>query len=130
MTLYSFMTPTNASNRPTRIRQNIRDHIASETSPLALKLVALKEVLGYSINLDPEWVMLWKSLQAYYPDSSTFVPSIADTVITWCEAFQIWLEGDENEEHVERLLDGLRTRSELNLVIEVRPDQASSTAEL
>jgi hypothetical protein len=92
-----------------------------------LKLVALKEVLGYPINLDPEWVMLWKSLQAYYTDSSTFVPSIADTVITWCEAFQTWLEGDENEEHVETLLDGLRTRSELNLVIEVRPDLASST---
>jgi hypothetical protein len=85
-----------------------------------VKLNSLKGVLGYSINLDPEWAMLWKSLQAYYPDSATFVPSIADTIITWCEAFQTWLEGDQNEEKVELLLDELRTRSELNLILEVR----------
>jgi hypothetical protein len=84
-----------------------------------LKLAALKTVLGYTINLDPEWAMLWKSLQAHYPDSATFVPQIADTIITWCEAFQTWLESEENAEQVESLLDELRARSMLDLVLEV-----------
>lgn len=75
--------------------------------------------LGYPIRFDPEWIMLWKSLQEFYPDQSTFVPTIATTIITWCDAFTTWLETDENEEQVERMLDGLKARSGLTLVLEV-----------
>ncbi len=111
---------TNLSlHRPTRIRQHIRDHITSPTSPLVLKTTALTATLGYPIILDPEWTMLWKTLQVFYPDNSTFVPSIAKVIITWCEAFTSWLENDENEEPVEKLLDALKARTRLEIVIEV-----------
>ncbi|KAF8865681.1 hypothetical protein BDZ45DRAFT_418253 [Acephala macrosclerotiorum] len=106
---------------PTRIRQNIRDHITSPTCPLVLKTNAVTATLGYPINVDPEWTMLWKTLQAYYPDSSTFVPTIASTIITWCDALTAWLESEENEEMVEQLLDGLKKRARVELMLEISP---------
>jgi hypothetical protein len=64
--------------------------------------------------------MLWKTLQVFYPDNSTFVPSVAKVIITWCDAFTSWLESDENEEPVEKLLDALKSRTRLEIVMEVR----------
>ncbi|CZR61868.1 uncharacterized protein PAC_11765 [Phialocephala subalpina] len=106
---------------PTRIRQNIRDHITSPTCPLILKTTSVTTTLGYPVTLDPEWTMLWKTLQAYYPDSSTFVPTIASTIITWCDALMSWLESEENEEDVEKLLEALKARSRLELCLEISP---------
>jgi hypothetical protein len=105
--------------RATRIRQNIRDHIESPASPLALKKEAVKETLGYPVTLDPEWLMLWKTLQAFYPDNATFVPSIATVIINWCDAFISWLESEENEDTAEKLLDALKSMHRLELMIEV-----------
>jgi hypothetical protein len=64
--------------------------------------------------------MLWKTLQVFYPDNSTFVPSVAKVITTWCDAFTSWLESDENEEPVEKLLDALKSRTRLEIVMEVR----------
>jgi hypothetical protein len=86
---------------------------------LALKLEAVKAILGYAVNFDPEWKMLWKSLQAYYPDNATFIPSNANVVITWCGAFTEWLERKENEDHITKLLEELEKKSRLDLAIEV-----------
>jgi hypothetical protein len=72
--------------------------------------------------------MLWKTLQASYPDNSIFVPSIATVIITWCDAFTSWLESEENEEPVEKLLDGLKSRSRLEIVMEVCPFASSPHA--
>ncbi|PMD49004.1 hypothetical protein L207DRAFT_560531 [Hyaloscypha variabilis F] len=108
-----------ATTLPTRIRQNVRDHITSPNSPFVLKTTALTKILGYPITLDPEWAMLWKTLQVSYPDNSTFVPSIATVIVTWCDAFTAWLEGEENEEPVEKLLDALKSRNRLEIVIEI-----------
>ena len=83
------------------------------------KINAVTATLGYPIAFDPEWSMLWKTLQPYYPDSSIFVPTIATTIITWCDAFTSWLESDENEENVEQLLDALKARAKVNLMLEV-----------
>jgi hypothetical protein len=79
----------------------------------------VKEVLGYPVTLDPEWLMLWKTLQAFYPDNATFVPSIATVIINWCDAFMSWLESEENEDAVEKLLDALTHVNRLDLMIEV-----------
>ncbi len=75
--------------------------------------------LGYPISIDPEWAMLWKTLQAHYPDPATFVPSIASTLIAWCDAFLPWLENEENEAQVEVLLEVLKSRSKLEIVLQV-----------
>ncbi|PVH78323.1 hypothetical protein DL98DRAFT_635759 [Cadophora sp. DSE1049] len=104
---------------PTRIRQNIRDHFTSPTCPLLAKTTDLTTTLGYPTSIDPEWTMLWKSLQAHYPDSSLFVPDITTAILAWCDAFLLWLENNENEEHVESLLELLKSRSRVEIVLEV-----------
>ncbi|KAF4635046.1 hypothetical protein G7Y89_g3042 [Cudoniella acicularis] len=104
---------------PTRIRQNIRDHFTSPTCPLTLKTASLTTTLGYPLTIDPEWTMLWKTLQSFYPDNATFVPSIANIVISWCEAFLGWIEREENEEQVEKLLDGLKGKGKVEIVLEI-----------
>jgi len=64
--------------------------------------------------------MLWKTLQPRYPDQATFIPSIANVLVTWCDAFTAWLEGEENEEDVEKLLDDLMQRGRVEIVLQVR----------
>ncbi|KAH7403680.1 hypothetical protein BKA64DRAFT_458299 [Cadophora sp. MPI-SDFR-AT-0126] len=104
---------------PTRIRQNIRDHFTSPSCSLAAKTTDLTATLGYPIFIDPEWTMLWKTLQAHYPDSSIFVPDITTVILAWCDAFLLWLENSDSEEHVESLLEFLKSRSKLEIVLEI-----------
>ena len=70
------------------------------------------------MTLDPEWGMIWKALQTYFPDTSTFIPYVANVLIAWCDGFVIWLESKENEEAVEVLLEGIRG-GRVELVLEV-----------
>lgn len=104
---------------PTRIRQNIRDQFTSPTCPLVVKTAHLTATLGYPTFISPEWNMLWKTLQAHYPDPSAFVPDISTTILAWCDVFLLWLENSENEEHVESLLELLKGRSMVEIVLEV-----------
>lgn len=64
--------------------------------------------------------MLWKTLQPRYPDQATFIPSIANVLVTWCDAFMAWLESEENEGEVDKLLDDLKQRGRVEVVLEVR----------
>ena len=83
------------------------------------KISALATTLGYQITLDPEWGMLWASLSAFYPDQSTFIPSVVGVLTQWCEAFTTWVEEDSNEVAVERLLDALKGVGVVRLALEV-----------
>jgi hypothetical protein len=80
----------------------------------------LSETLGYPVFFDPEWPMLWDTLKPYYPDQATFIPKISETVVAWCDAFTSWLESEDNEADVEKLLDLLKNGSRLKLMLEVR----------
>lgn len=62
--------------------------------------------------------MLWDTLKPYYPDQATFVPKISETVVAWCNAFTSWLESENNETEVEKLLDLLKNGSRLKLFLE------------
>ncbi|KAH6673495.1 hypothetical protein B0J14DRAFT_638516 [Halenospora varia] len=104
---------------PIRIKQNVRDHFTSADTPLNAATTKLEGVLGYPIFLDPEWAMLWKTLQEFFPDNSTFVPGIVSIVITWCEAFNSWLEDDKNQEQVDELLESMKSRARLEIVLEI-----------
>jgi hypothetical protein len=64
--------------------------------------------------------MLWATLQPFYPDQATFVPSVAAVIAAWCDAFTTWIEGDDNSEAVERLLEALKGSRSLKLFLEVR----------
>jgi hypothetical protein len=118
--LFTFLKTANgAIYRPARIRQNIRDHVDSPSSPLIVKTNNVTAVLGYPVFFDPEWSMLWETLKPYYPDPATFIPKISGIIIAWCDAFIFWLENEDNEKAVERVLDILKGTSRLNLLLEV-----------
>lgn len=61
--------------------------------------------------------MLWTTLQPHYPDPATFIPSVARVLVAWCDVFTGWLEAEENEDGVERLLEEMN--STVKVVIEV-----------
>jgi hypothetical protein len=37
----------------------------------------------------------------------------------WCDAMAAWLESDDNEDQVDKMLDGLKARGKLDIAIEV-----------
>ena len=37
----------------------------------------------------------------------------------WCDAMVAWLESDDNEDQVDKMLDGLKARGKLDIAIEV-----------
>jgi hypothetical protein len=100
------------------VRQQIRDHFTADTAPLTVKASTLSSVLGYPISLDPEWGMLWSTLQPCYPDQATFIPSITRIIISWYDAFTAWLENEDNANAVERMLDALKGARALKLTLE------------
>lgn len=105
--------------RPLRLRSNIRDLVASPTSSVAIRIADLGKTIGYPISLDPEWSILWAALQPYYVDPATFIPNIASVLVSWCDVFTAWLEAEENEEGVERLLEEMKPL--VKVVVEVSP---------
>lgn len=63
--------------------------------------------------------MIWSIFESHYPDPATFVPSITAVVLAWCYAFTTWLEQDDNEDFVDKLLDVLKNVGTLELVLNV-----------
>ncbi|KFY21557.1 hypothetical protein V493_07294 [Pseudogymnoascus sp. VKM F-4281 (FW-2241)] len=95
-------------NLPLRIRSNIRDLVTSPTSAVAIQIASLEKTIGYPVALDPEWSILWAALQSYYADPAVFIPSIASVLVSWCDVFTAWLEAEENEDGVEKLLEEMK----------------------
>lgn len=104
---------------PTRIRQQVRDLVDADTAPLAGRLEAVRTLVGYRVQLDLEWAMLWATLQPCYPDPATFVPSIVAITTAWCDSFTAWIESDDNTAAVERLLEAMASQQALRLSVEV-----------
>lgn len=100
-----------------RLRSNIRDLITSPTSDVATRTASLGKTIGYPVSLDPEWPILWAALQPYYADSATFIPTIANVIASWCDVFSTWLEAEENEDGVEKLLEEMKPS--VKVVVEV-----------
>lgn len=86
---------------------------------MALKFKSVSATLGYSVNFDPEWPILWAIFEKHYPDPATFVPILATVLTVWCNAFISWLENSDNEESVEMLLDKLKEVGILKLELNV-----------
>jgi hypothetical protein len=103
-----------------RIRLAIRDEVDSPTSALAVKFKAVSETLGYPVTFAQEWPMIWSEFQSNYPDNATFIPSVIAAVVAWCDAFVDWLERDENQDSVDKVIDGLGTKGRMQLLLKVR----------
>ncbi|KFY93144.1 hypothetical protein V500_03889 [Pseudogymnoascus sp. VKM F-4518 (FW-2643)] len=106
-----------SANLPLRLRSNIRDLVTSPTSAVAIRTADLGKTIGYPVSLDPEWSILWAALQPYYADPATFIPSIARVLVSWCDVFTAWLEAEENEDGVERLLEEMKPA--VKIVVEI-----------
>ncbi|OCK83714.1 hypothetical protein K432DRAFT_321727 [Lepidopterella palustris CBS 459.81] len=104
---------------PMRLKIDIRDKWVKEDTALQKAQKALSELIGYKIQCEPEWPMLWTELQPYFPDTSTFIPSVCSTLVAWCNALTTLLDDDSNSEWTELALEELSKASVLRIRIEV-----------
>jgi len=104
---------------PTKIKMGIRDSWDNPDSDVQKSFAKLKSTLGVSINITPQWQLLWADLQSTY-DMGTFVPNLASVVFCWCTSLDTLLEKDENEEWADELLGKITSTHGLNMLLEVR----------
>ena len=112
------------SSRPLKVRVALRDHWESPNAPAQKAIKALKEVLGYQVDVAIDATLLWSELQRLYPDPETFVPNIISTVQAWAECLTARLEDDGNAAWTEKLLDVVM---EHGTVVKVRVEVSLST---
>jgi len=79
----------------------------------------VRSLIGYPVRLEPEWSLLWTELQSCFPDTGTFVPIIANTIVSWCRTLAALAEDDSNSEWTEELLEKLSRTQALCVVLEV-----------
>lgn len=79
----------------------------------------LAEVVGYPVSCEPEWQMLWQELETIYADKTTFVPTIAGVIETWCHALSRRLEDDRHEAWTETFLEKLGAVHTVKLLVHV-----------
>ncbi|KAF2495273.1 hypothetical protein BU16DRAFT_527149 [Lophium mytilinum] len=110
---------------PTRLKIDIRDNWSKEDTKLQKAQKALSDLVGYRIDCEPEWQMLWAELQPHYPDTSTFIPSVCAVVSAWCDALTTLLDDEKNEEWTEKVLEELGKTHKVKIRLEVLPKPPS-----
>ena len=68
----------------------------------------LSDLIGLSVNITLETFLLWPELQKYFPDQTTFVPSVVDLVRLWVSCLTTKLEDESNAQWTDRLLDEIK----------------------
>lgn len=94
--------------RPLKIRIGIRDTWNAKDKALQLAVRDLAKILGHRIEPEAEWPALWNSTKTSFPDSSTFVPSIAQIAVTWYRQLATRIEQDDQSKWIEELLENLK----------------------
>lgn len=88
-----------------KIRVDLRDHWEKKDCPAQKSIAGLKDLLGLPIKIQLEPSILWNELQKFYPDQSTFVPSIITVVKAWIDCLAKRLADDANAAWTEQLLE-------------------------
>ncbi|KAI1863448.1 hypothetical protein JX265_008843 [Neoarthrinium moseri] len=114
------------SKLPLKVQVGIRDFWSKNEAPVQKALAALKETIGVETIIEPEWHLLLSELDGLYPDKSTFVPSIAGCVHSWCTALSTILDDSANEEWTDALLDHMKGRLRVFLEVYKGPQPALS----
>lgn len=71
--------------------------------------------------MDPEWQLLLNELGDFYPDKLNFVQIIAGCVEAFANSVAELLDDEAaHEEWIETLLETVKQRSQLRLLVEVR----------
>lgn len=115
---------------PLKLQIAIRDIWEKETAPVQVARGGLRKVLGYPVNVDPEWVQLLGDLDKVYPDRQSLATAVAGCVELWCKVFTELLEGADNadtaqQEWAEALMDNLEPHVGLRLFVSVTGSDAS-----
>lgn len=63
--------------------------------------------------------MLWQELEGVHVDKSTFVPTIAGVIETWCHTLSRRLEDDKYEDWTETFLEKLTAVHAVKLLVHV-----------
>ena len=112
------------SSRPLKVRVGLRDLWESPNAPAQKAIKALKEVLGYQVDVSIDIALLWSELQRFFPDPETFIPSITSVVLAWAECLLARLEDEGNAAWTEKLLVVVM---EQGTVVKVRVEVSLST---
>ena len=84
---------------------DLRDHWEKGDCPPQKSIAALRDLLGLPVTIQLDSTILWSELQKYYPDQSTFVPSITAVVKIWTDCLATRLADDANAAWTEQLLE-------------------------
>ncbi|KAI1169713.1 hypothetical protein F4777DRAFT_192264 [Nemania sp. FL0916] len=114
------------SKLPLKIQLTIRDSWESADAPVQKALQNLREILGESVTVNPEWPLLYAELGSFYPDKGTLVPSIAGAVEACCAALGALADDDANAAWADELLE--RTGGSVRIYVEVSKSRDLSIA--
>ncbi|KAK5056197.1 hypothetical protein LTR84_012750 [Exophiala bonariae] len=112
---------------PLQLRKDVRDGYEGSDTPVQKSFKKLSEVVGYPVSCEPEWQMLWQELESIYTDKTTFVPTIARVIETWCHALVLRLEDDKHEDWTEAFLEKLEAVRMLKILIHVANEPRPKT---
>jgi hypothetical protein len=87
-------------DRPLQVRLGIRESWDSEEAPIKKALKTFNENIGYDFSIEIAWIDIWNDLQGKYTDKSTFVPSIADSVIIFLKRLETVLETSQEFQEI------------------------------
>lgn len=104
-----------------RVQIGIRDSWDKEGAPIQQALSKLKEALGVDVVVAAQWQLLLTELDSYYPDKSTFVPTIASCVQSLLIGFAALTEGEETAKWADELLDHVGRSLKVFLEVGVNP---------
>jgi hypothetical protein len=106
------------SQSPLKVSIGIRDQWNRKEEPVQRALASLKEVIGFDIVIDPQWLLLFTELEKLHPDKGTFVPSVAAAVQEFATVLTSLLDDNSNAEWADTVLE--RANGRLRIFIEVR----------
>jgi len=105
--------------RPLQLRKDVRDGYEKREAAVQQSFKKLADVVGYPVSCEPEWQMLWQELENVYSDKTTFVPTIAGVIETWCHTLARRLEDDKHEAWTETFLEKLTSVRAVKLLVHV-----------
>ncbi|EPE05229.1 hypothetical protein F503_03834 [Ophiostoma piceae UAMH 11346] len=109
---------------PLKLQIAIRDYWDKDSSAVQIARAALRDVVGYPIRVDPEWLQLLGTLDTVYADRGALATAVAGCVEIWCKVFAELVEGaeeadDAQREWAEALMENLQPRIGLRLFVDV-----------
>ena len=84
---------------------DLRDLWERADCPPQKSIADLRDLLGLPVTIQVDFTILWSEIQKYYPDQSTFVPSITAVVKAWTDCLARRLADDANATWTEQLLE-------------------------